>query len=88
MSFFNLFAMAKIQRIGHDHRALFWHLVLLVLLVDVSSGDAKQKQAATCTIHFGPPIFYRFRTPLTPPMGGEAKYFFGGVITDGPFRPQ
>ena len=46
--------MAKIRRIGHDHEAPFRHLVLvlvLVLLVEVSSGDAKRKQAATCTIH-------------------------------------
>ena len=52
--------MAKIRRIGHDHQAPFWHLhliLLLLLLVDVSSGDAKRKQAATCTIHLGPPRF-------------------------------
>ena len=51
-----IFAMAKIRRIGHDHPAPFWHLLLLVLL-DVSNGDAKRKHAATCTIYLGPPIF-------------------------------
>ena len=24
-----IFAMAKIQRIGHDHKAPFWHLLLV-----------------------------------------------------------
>ena len=57
--------MAQIRRIGHDHQTPFWHVVvvLLLLLVEVSSGDAKQKQAATCTIHLGPIYFYRFWTP-------------------------
>ena len=37
-----VFAMAKIRRIGHDHQASFWHVLLLVILVlDISSGDAK-----------------------------------------------
>ena len=53
-----LFAMAKIRRIGHDHQAPFWHVL------DVSSGDAKRKQAATCTIHLGPPIFLQILDPL------------------------
>ena len=60
-----VFAMAQIRRIGHDHQALFWHvLVLLVLVVEVSSADAKRKQAATCTIHLGPPIFLQIPDPL------------------------
>ena len=41
-----LFAMAQIRRIGHDHQAPFWHLLVLVVF-EVSSGDAKRKQAAT-----------------------------------------
>ena len=56
--------MAKIRRIGHDHQAPFWHLLVLVLLLEVSSGDAKRKQAATCTIHLGPPIFLQILDPL------------------------
>ena len=60
---FVVFAMAKIRRIGHDHEAPFWHL-LVVLLLEVSSGDAKRKQAATCTIHLGPPIFLQILDPL------------------------
>ena len=57
--------MAKIRRIGHDHQALFWHLVLVVVvLLDVSSGDAERKQAAICTIHLGPPIFVQILDPL------------------------
>ena len=58
-----IFAMAKIRRIGHDHQAPFWHVVV-VLVVEVSSGDAKRKQAATCTIHLGPPIFLQILDPL------------------------
>ena len=58
------FAMAKIRRMGHDHQAPFWHLVVLLLLLEVSSGDAKRKQAATCTIHLGPPIFLQILDPL------------------------
>ena len=61
------FAMAQIRRIGHDHQAPFWHLVVLV---EVSSGDAKRKQAAKCTIHLRPPIFYRFRTPYKMTISG------------------
>ena len=61
----NIFAMTKIQRIGHDHQAPFWHLVLvLLLLVDVSSGDAKRKQAATCSLHLEPPIFLQILDSL------------------------
>ena len=56
------FAMAKIRRIGHDHQASFWHVVVVVL--DVSSGDTKRKQAATCTIHLGPPLFLQILDPL------------------------
>ena len=54
-----VFAMAKIRRIGHDHEAPFWHV-----LVEVFSGDAKRKQTATCTIHFGPRIFLQILDPL------------------------
>jgi hypothetical protein len=57
-----VFAMAQIRRIGHDHQVPFWHV--LVLLVEESSGDAKQKQAATCKIHLGPPIFFQILDPL------------------------
>ena len=46
----------------HDHQAPFWHLVLL--LVEVSSGDVKRKYAATCTIHLGPSIFLQILDPL------------------------
>ena len=52
----NVLAMAKIRRIGHDHQAPFWHL-LVVLVVGISSGDTRQKHATTYTIYFGPPIF-------------------------------
>ena len=46
--FFFFFAMAKIRRIGHDHHAPFQDLVVLVVvLVVISSGDARRKQAAT-----------------------------------------
>ena len=61
------FAMATLRRIGHDHQAPFWPLLLLLLLVlllGVSSGDAKQKQAATYTIHLGPPICLQILDPL------------------------
>ena len=34
------------------------------VVVEVSSGDAKRKQAATCTIHLGPPIFLQILDPL------------------------
>ena len=57
--------MAQIQRIGHDHQTPLWHLLLLVVFVEVSSGDAKRKQAATWTVHLGPPIFF---TDSGPPM--------------------
>ena len=57
-----IFAMVKIGRISHDHQAPFWHVVLRV--VDVSSGEAKLKPAATCTIHLGPPIFLQIMDPL------------------------
>ena len=42
-----IFAMAKIRRIGHDHHAPFQDLVLVLVLFVISSGDARQKQAAT-----------------------------------------
>ena len=51
------FAMAKIRRIGHDHQAPFflgWDF----------KRDTRRKQAATCTIHPGPPIFLQILDPL------------------------
>ena len=60
-----IFAMAQIRRIGNDHQTPFWHVLLVVVVVvEVSSGDAKRKQAATCTIHLGPPIFLQILDPL------------------------
>ena len=41
----DLFAMAKIRRIGHDHQAPFQVLVVVHLLI--SSGDRRQKQTTT-----------------------------------------
>ena len=59
----NLFAMAQIRRIGHDHQELFWHLVVVVLLLGISSGDTRQKQATTWPIYLGPPIFFADSEP-------------------------
>ena len=59
-----VFAMAQIRRIGHNHQTPFWHLVGVLLLLDISNGDAKQKQAALCTIHLGPQIFLQILNPL------------------------
>ena len=55
-----VFAMAKIRRIGHDHQARFW----LVVVVGTSSGDTRQKQANTWPIYLGPPIFLKILDPL------------------------
>ena len=56
-----LFAMAKIQKIGHDHQAPFWLVVVCIVLlyccIGISSGDTRQKQATTWPIYLGPPIF-------------------------------
>ena len=52
---------------SHDKQAPLWHLVVVVvllLLLDVSSGDAKRKQAATRAINLGPPIFLQILDPL------------------------
>ena len=37
----DIFAMAKIQRIGHDHQAPFWHLLLLGENQAVTRGENK-----------------------------------------------
>ena len=58
----NIFAMAKIQRIGHAHKAPFWLVVLVV--VGISSGDTRRKQATTNTIYFVPLIFLQILTKL------------------------
>ena len=50
------FAIAKIQRIGHDHQAPFW-LVVLYCNLGISSGNTRRKQATTWPIYLGPPIF-------------------------------
>ena len=63
-----LFAMAMIQRIGHDHQASFWHVLVLVL--DVTSSDANRKQAATCRIHLGHPIFLQILDPYKITING------------------
>ena len=35
----SFFAMAKIRRIGHDHQAPFWHVLVRVDLVVVLVGN-------------------------------------------------
>ena len=57
---FIIFVMAKIQRIGHDHQAPF---LFLLLFLDFKH-DTRRKEAATCTIHPGPPIFLHILDPL------------------------
>ena len=58
-----IFAMAKIRRIGHDLQIPFFFLLLLLLLLDFKR-DTRRKQAPTCTIHPGPPIFLHILDPL------------------------
>ena len=54
-------AMAQNYRIGHDHWAPFWHLVLVVL--GTSSSDTRKKQSTTWVIYLGPQIFLQFLNP-------------------------
>ena len=51
-----VFAMAMIQRIGHDHQAPFW-LVVLVGNQAVTRGENKLPHAQYT---LGPQYFYRF----------------------------
>ena len=56
--------MAKIQRIGNDHQAPFWHIVLLVLLLvgneAVTRGENKLPHEQYT---LEPEDFYRLLTP-------------------------
>ena len=40
---FFIFAMAKIQRIGHDHQAPVWHVLVVVLLGNQAVRLSKNK---------------------------------------------
>ena len=48
----SFFARAQICRIGHDHQAPFWVVLLVVLL------DTRQKQTITRQVYLRPPIFF------------------------------
>ena len=61
-SLVSFFAMAKIRRIGHGHQAPFF-LLLFLLFLDFNC-ETRRKQAATCTIHLGPPIFIQILDSL------------------------
>ena len=43
--FLFFFAMAKIRRIGHDHQAPFWHLVLVVEYQALTQSENKLPHA-------------------------------------------
>ena len=51
-----VFAMGRIQTIGHDHQAPFWHLLLLANQA-VTKGKNKLPHAH-CTIHLGTPRLF------------------------------
>ena len=59
-----LFAMAQTCRIGHDHQAHFWVVLLLVVLVvqgqAVTQGENKLPHGQYT---LDPQYFYRFWTP-------------------------
>ena len=52
-----LFAMAKIQRIGHGHQAPFWHLV------ENQAVTQSKNKLSHAQYTSEPQDFYRFRTP-------------------------
>ena len=59
---FFFLAIAMIRRNGHDHQAPFW--LVVVLVVGISSGVMRQKQATTWPIYLGPPIFLQILSLL------------------------
>ena len=91
--------MVKIRRIGHDHQAPFWHVLLLLLLSAnqaVTRGENKLPHAQYTSepqdfAESEPPIKLLLGglircgpNPSNPPYRG-AKLFFWGVVTEGPF---
>ena len=57
-----VFAMAKIQRIGHDHQAPFWHL-LVGVVVENQAVTRSENKLPHAQYTSDPQYFDRFWTP-------------------------
>ena len=75
--------MAKIQRIGNDHQAPFWHIVLLVLFLLVVGNEAVtggKNKLPHEQYTLEPTIFTNYEPPL--------KLLIGGLTRCGPDPPN
>ena len=62
----DIFAMAQICIIAHDHQAPFWFVVVVLLLLFLQGQTVTQgkKQTTTWPIYLMPPIFLPILDPL------------------------